>query len=254
MLDDRGDDEVVSTTGVELLPYFTLLSIECPADDLARARYLPKGRRLRGDGDIASDAEAFLLSLLSHSFEATATAEDAVHRSILLIVRLRREGRRDRDEGYLIGLYSGLRVLSTDEHRDRSTSQANDRTDGYLVQGVEVETRALSDLDQLRFGEGAIDHTIAVRQLDETTASSGALVEAVLLGQLGEACSRVELSHDAIGLTLDAVAQYDHTDRDARGSHLLADELDDIVAITHELRIVDCTSFGSLDEGDLLGT
>ena len=76
----------------------------------------------------------------------------------------------------------------------------------------------------------------------------------MLLSQLGEACSRVELSHDAIGLALDAVAQDDHTDRDSRGSHLLADELDDIVAITHELRIVDCTSFRSLDEGDLLST
>ena len=157
VLDDGRDDEVVRTAGVELLAYFTFLSTYSPADDLARAWDLPKSSGLRRNGDIACYAEAFLLGLLSHRIEATASTEDTVHRSILRVVGLRREGCGDREESYLISLDGWLSILCTDEDGDRSTTQADDRTDRYLVERVEVESRALCELHQLRFGEGAID-------------------------------------------------------------------------------------------------
>ena len=76
----------------------------------------------------------------------------------------------------------------------------------------------------------------------------------MLLSELSKAGTRMKLCKQAIGLTLDAVVEDDHTDRDTRGHRLLTDELDDIVAVADELRIADGTSLSTLDEGDLLST
>ena len=76
----------------------------------------------------------------------------------------------------------------------------------------------------------------------------------MLLSELSEAGTHMKLCEQAICLTLDAVVEDDHTDRDARGHRLLTDELDDIVAVADELGIADGTSLSTLDEGDLLST
>ena len=76
----------------------------------------------------------------------------------------------------------------------------------------------------------------------------------MLLSELSKAGTRMKLCEQAICLTLDAVVEDDHADRDARGHRLLTDELDDIVAVADELRIADGTSLSTLDEGDLLST
>ena len=76
----------------------------------------------------------------------------------------------------------------------------------------------------------------------------------MLLSELSEAGTRMKLCEQAICLTLDAIVEDDHTDRDACRDHLLTDELDDIVAVADELRIADGTSLSTLDEGDLLST
>ena len=57
---------------------------------------------------------------------------------------------------------------------------------------------------------------------------------------------------ETIGTSLNAIVKDDHTDGETRGSHLLARDLHDVVAITDELRIIHYSSLCTLDESYLV--
>ena len=180
MLPYGWDHEVVSATGVELGANLSILGIDRPADDLARAGDLTEHGALCGHEDVTRDVEALLLCLLCHSFEASAFAEDLVHRTILGIVGVGGEGRRDREESDLVLLYSRLCILCLHEDGERSLAETYDSADGHLIERIELQSRIGTELIEHVLGEGAILRTEAVGYRDEPAPTCGLWVDAVL--------------------------------------------------------------------------